>query len=68
MFHIKLTPDSAEESLSLCLPDHIARNIVQNLNRFSPHVVEAHGLGMVCVIPGPISTQGAVPADYISRR
>jgi hypothetical protein len=50
MFHIKLMADPADESLSLCLPDHIARNIVSCLNTFPPHVVEAHGLGMVRAI------------------
>ena len=50
MFHIKLTANPADEGLSLCLPDQIARNIVSCLNTFPPHVVEAHGLGMVRAI------------------
>lgn len=49
LFHIELSASPAEESLSLRLPDQIARNVMGHLNTFPTHIVEAHGLGMVCV-------------------
>lgn len=49
LFHIELSASPADESLSLRLPDQIARNVMGLLNTFPTHIVEAHGLGMVCI-------------------
>ncbi|KAF3074433.1 putative sucrose utilization protein SUC1 [Trichoderma lentiforme] len=46
MYYINLLPNAADEGLSLSFPDQIARNVVQNIDRFPRSVIEAHGLGM----------------------
>lgn len=56
LFHVELSTSPTDEGLSLCLPDHIARNVVLHLNTFPTHIVEAHGLGMVCSISSQIWT------------
>jgi hypothetical protein len=48
MYYIKLSPNAMDESLSLCFPNRIARNVVKNIDVFPRSVIEAHGLGMVC--------------------
>jgi hypothetical protein len=49
MFHIKLTANANDESLSISFPERVARNVIVYLNRFPRNIVEAHGLGMVRV-------------------
>lgn len=48
MYHINLSSNATDEGLSLCFPNRIARNVVQNIDLFPRSVIEAHGLGMVC--------------------
>lgn len=47
MFHIKLSADANDENLSILFPEQVAQSMFVYLNRFSPNIVEAHGIGMV---------------------
>lgn len=51
MFHIELSADAADESLSVFFPEMIARNVMVYLSEFPQRIIEAHGLGMVCLCP-----------------
>ncbi|CRG87422.1 putative sucrose utilization protein SUC1 [Talaromyces islandicus] len=46
IFHIKLSADANDENLSILFPEQVAQSMFVYLNRFSPNIVEAHGIGM----------------------
>ncbi|KAI5459033.1 hypothetical protein BGZ63DRAFT_406350 [Mariannaea sp. PMI_226] len=46
MFHVKLSENPEDDSLSVTFPERAARNTVAHLDQFSKNIVEAHGLGM----------------------
>lgn len=50
MFHIKLSADANDENLSILFPEQVAQSMFIYLNRFSPNIVEAHGIGMVSLL------------------
>jgi hypothetical protein len=55
MFHIKLSADAKDENLSILFPEQVAQSMFVYLNRFSPNIVEAHGIGMVSLF-GPLAS------------
>jgi hypothetical protein len=47
MFHVELSADADDESLSVFFPKKVARHVMVHLSKFPQRIIEAHGLGMV---------------------